>query len=383
MWYYTTQLLSQRGEDDAIVNEKLGLQESEFWFKSVSHLFSHLAVYPLVLSRNSEKEAEQWASARLTARKHICKTGGGSAEEGGRVQWWLVALSAVQICWECQSKSSSTDHSRRAPTAAQKENLTQKHTCTAGESATSQRPRTKKTRQRRWEGKSDQIHTEKEVRKNWTAFFLRRTELPGGARGSSRFYFWSPFNNLSPGSCRSAEHNFAFFKSFDMQVWIFFFFSHSAFLNLLGNSNAVFNTCLLNFHHSMCLYVEHQFSEWVGELCLVYLDWWEEKTHRFVCKIQQKLNFACQLSFITAFTLEPQKNLKMLRNKNDWGRFISGFRTSHHTAPRGTLWRDLRAWSINETYLRKQLLSGGDSAPLVGPSGWLAVPAAAGRGCSN
>lgn len=50
--------------------------------------------------------------------------------------------------------------------------------------------------------------------KELDCFFLRRTELPGGARGSSRFYFWSPFNNLSPGSCWSAEHNFAFLKVF-------------------------------------------------------------------------------------------------------------------------------------------------------------------------
>lgn len=261
-----------------------------------------------MLSRNSEKEAEQWASARLTARKHICKTGGGSAEEGGRVQWWLVALSAVQICWECQSKSSSTDHSRRAPTAAQKENLTQKHTCTAGESATSQRPRTKKTRQRRWEGKSDQIHTEKEVRKNWTAFFLDGQNFQGGhaARRVSTFGVRSII--YLPARVGLRNTTLLFLKVLTCRSGFFFFFSHSAFLNLLGNSNAVFNTCLLNFHHSMCLYVEHQFSEWVGELCLVYLDWWEEKTHRFVCKIQQKLNFACQLSFITAFTLEEPKD---------------------------------------------------------------------------
>lgn len=36
-------------------------------------------------------------------RKHKFKAGGGS--KGGREQWWLLVLSAVEICQELQSRA--------------------------------------------------------------------------------------------------------------------------------------------------------------------------------------------------------------------------------------------------------------------------------------
>ena len=216
------QLLSQCGEDDAIVNEKLGLQESEFWFKSTSHLFSHLVIYSLVLTRTNSKKKQsnehqpdwQWESTYARQEEGVRRREGGYS--GG---WWR----------SLQHRSAESARARAPPqtTAAglplqlRRKTSHRKHTCTAGQSATSQRPQTKKTRQRGGEGKSDQIHTEKEARR--TGLLFSQTDRTSrGARGSSRFYFWSPFNNLSSGSCWSAEHNFAFLKSFDMQVCFFF-----------------------------------------------------------------------------------------------------------------------------------------------------------------
>lgn len=47
---------------------------------------------------------EVWiAPTILREREEKRKTEGGNTEKGGRELWWLLALSAVQICWERQS----------------------------------------------------------------------------------------------------------------------------------------------------------------------------------------------------------------------------------------------------------------------------------------
>lgn len=137
-------------------------------------------------------------------RKHKCKTGGGSIEEGGQAQGWLQALSAVQICWERQSRAPPQTTAAGLPLQFRGKPHTEIYT--GGETATSQRRGQDEEEEK--EKRSEKYREEVKRSRRGSLLFLGWKELPG----HTALYFRIPFNNLPSASFWSVEHNFAFVK---------------------------------------------------------------------------------------------------------------------------------------------------------------------------